>query len=410
MTQDMEAVSGNVAEIDVCGDGSIMKEILVEGTGDETPAKGVKTKVHYVGTLMDGTKFDSSRDRGDPFEFTIGQGVITGWSEGVATMKIGEKSMFTIASNKAYGESGSPPKIPGGATLKFEIELLSFTSYEDISGKTDEGVMKKTVKAGERWETPDDLSETTFHMTIKVANDTVYTSRDGAELAAIMGDEDVVEGIELGIRKMKKGEEAILRIQPEYGFGAQGSDTFHVPANTAFDAHVELLDFKNPVQYYEPKDAKESLVHVRALKEAGNAKFKAQRFAAAVKRYSTAIQFVEEIDDEDSNEEQKKEIAGLIVSLSLNHAAALIKTGKFTDAREACDKVTKSDPKNVKAAFRRAQSWLEEKDYTEATAAFKACLALDETNTTAKAALQKALKGKKIQEAQEKKLYGKMFG
>ena len=73
-----------------------------------------------------GTKFDSSRDRGDHFEFTIGSGVITGWSEGVATMKKGERAMFEIQAHKAYGERGSPPTIPGGATLLFDIELNSF--------------------------------------------------------------------------------------------------------------------------------------------------------------------------------------------------------------------------------------------------------------------------------------------
>ena len=66
---------------------------------------------------MDGTPFDSSRDRGQLFEFTIGQGVITGWSEGVATMKKGERAMFEIQAHKAYGERGSPPKIPGGVSF-----------------------------------------------------------------------------------------------------------------------------------------------------------------------------------------------------------------------------------------------------------------------------------------------------
>jgi len=75
----------------------------------------------------DGSKFDSSRDRNTPFEFTIGQGqVIRGWDEGVATMKVGEKAMFTIRSDYGYGKSGSPPKIPGDATLKFEVELIDF--------------------------------------------------------------------------------------------------------------------------------------------------------------------------------------------------------------------------------------------------------------------------------------------
>ena len=107
-------------------DGGIMKEIYVEGDGP-TPQNGDRVEAHYVGTLEDGTKFDSSRDRGDPFKFTIGKGqVIRGWDEGFATMKKGEKAMLTIRSEYGYGENGSPPKIPGGATLKFEVELLSF--------------------------------------------------------------------------------------------------------------------------------------------------------------------------------------------------------------------------------------------------------------------------------------------
>jgi FK506-binding protein 4/5 len=74
--------------------------------------------VHYTGTLTDGTKFDSSVDRGDPFSFTLGASqVIKGWDTAVATMKKGEKVLLTLRQDYAYGERGSPPNIPGGATL-----------------------------------------------------------------------------------------------------------------------------------------------------------------------------------------------------------------------------------------------------------------------------------------------------
>lgn len=115
-------------------DHKVSKVIQVEGQGEQAK-EGDKVKVHYTGTLTNGEKFDSSRDRNDPFEFTIGQGVITGWSLGVATMKVGERSVFTIESDYGYGDAGSPPKIPGGATLIFDIELLSikvsFKNKED---------------------------------------------------------------------------------------------------------------------------------------------------------------------------------------------------------------------------------------------------------------------------------------
>jgi peptidylprolyl isomerase len=110
------------------GECGLLKKVLVEGNGDETPPPNAEVSVHYVGTLHDGgDKFDSSRDRGDKFSFTIGKGqVIKGWDEGVATMKKGEKAILRCRSDYAYGDSGSPPKIPGGATLDFEVELFSW--------------------------------------------------------------------------------------------------------------------------------------------------------------------------------------------------------------------------------------------------------------------------------------------
>ena len=75
---------------DIMGDGSILKTIIKEGTGEEKPAWGNKVKVHYTGTLTsNGEKFDSSRDRNSPFDFQVGSGVITGWSEAVPTMLLG---------------------------------------------------------------------------------------------------------------------------------------------------------------------------------------------------------------------------------------------------------------------------------------------------------------------------------
>jgi peptidylprolyl isomerase len=96
----------------------------VVGDGD-APAKGKKVKVHYTGTLTNGKKFDSSVDRGQPFEFTIGIGqVIRGWDEGVMGMKVGGKRQLIIPSDLGYGARGAPPVIPPNAELIFDVELL----------------------------------------------------------------------------------------------------------------------------------------------------------------------------------------------------------------------------------------------------------------------------------------------
>lgn len=92
--------------------------------GDGPMPKDTNTvKVHYVGTLLNGTKFDSSRDRGQPAEFPL-NGVIPGWTEGLQLMPVGSIFKFYIPYNLAYGTQGSAPVIPGGATLVFEVELL----------------------------------------------------------------------------------------------------------------------------------------------------------------------------------------------------------------------------------------------------------------------------------------------
>lgn len=106
------------------GDEKLVKKDIIVGKGDEVKA-GDTVSVNYIGTLENGTKFDSSYDRKQSFEFTVGEGrVIRGWELGLLGMKVGGKRELVIPYQLGYGEEGNPPVIPPKATLKFTIELL----------------------------------------------------------------------------------------------------------------------------------------------------------------------------------------------------------------------------------------------------------------------------------------------
>jgi peptidylprolyl isomerase len=113
----------NLTPTETLPDGLIYVETQA-GDGPKAEA-GKKVKVHYTGTLLDGTKFDSSRDRGEPFEFTLGRGeVIQGWDSGIALMNVGAKGILVIPYKLGYGERGAGGSIPPYSTLVFDVELM----------------------------------------------------------------------------------------------------------------------------------------------------------------------------------------------------------------------------------------------------------------------------------------------
>uniref|UniRef100_A0A7S0DJQ2 peptidylprolyl isomerase n=2 Tax=Amorphochlora amoebiformis TaxID=1561963 RepID=A0A7S0DJQ2_9EUKA len=112
-------------------EGGAFKQTLEKGRDGETPSIGSQVYVHYTGKLLNGQVFDSSRERDEVFQFKLGtQSVIKCWDRAFRYMSAGEKAVLTCTPSYAYGETGSPPKIPPNATLRFEVELISFDGPE----------------------------------------------------------------------------------------------------------------------------------------------------------------------------------------------------------------------------------------------------------------------------------------
>ena len=117
-----QADSGQKNEMKTTASG-LKYQVLKQGTGTVSPKATDTVKVHYHGTLLNGTVFDSSVERGEPISFPL-NGVIAGWTEGLQLMKVGDKLKFEIPPNLAYGANSPSPKIPPNSTLVFEVELL----------------------------------------------------------------------------------------------------------------------------------------------------------------------------------------------------------------------------------------------------------------------------------------------
>ncbi|TYH26831.1 hypothetical protein ES288_A02G020200v1 [Gossypium darwinii] len=228
-------------EKDIGNDG-LKKKLVKEGEGWETPENGDEVEVHYTGVLIDGTKFDSSLDRGTPFKFKLGLGQeIKGWDEGIKTMKKGENATFTTPPELAYGESRSPPTIPPNATLQFDVELISWTSAKDIC--QDGGVFKKILVEGEKRQNPKDLDE----VFVCLEDGTLVSKSHGVEFT--VGDGYFCPAFAEAVKTMKKGEQVLLTVKPQYAFGEDGRSAVDsegaVPPNATLHIALELVSWKS---------------------------------------------------------------------------------------------------------------------------------------------------------------------
>ncbi|KAH9690005.1 peptidylprolyl isomerase [Citrus sinensis] len=233
------------------GNSGIKKKLLKNGVDWDTPEFGDEVTIHYVGTLLDGTKFDSTRDRYDPLTFKLGTGqVATGLDNGIITMKKRECAVFTftLPSELRFGVEGRD-SLPPNSVVQFEVELVSWITVVDLS--KDGGIVKKILEKGERDASPGDLDEVLVKYQVMLGDGTMVakTPEEGVEF--YLKDGHFCPVLSKAILTMKKGEKVKLVIQPQYAFGEQRRDACDgfgtIPRNSALDFNLELLSFKHVV-------------------------------------------------------------------------------------------------------------------------------------------------------------------
>ncbi|KOX76543.1 Peptidyl-prolyl cis-trans isomerase FKBP4 [Melipona quadrifasciata] len=377
-------------------DQGVLKEIIKEGVGDETPSPG-NTVLYWMEQSLIQAKI--------AFQFELKKGsVIKAWDIGVATMKKNEVAILTCAPKYAYGKNGSPPKIPPDATLKFEIEMIDWKG-EDLSPEKNGSIERYQIVQGKDYITPQEGALVNVHL-VGTYNGKIFEDRDVQFSLGEGEDCGVIEGVEKALESFKSGEKSRLKIKSKYAFKNVGKPEFDIPPNATVEYTVELKSFEKAVESWSLKN-NQQVEQAKLYKEKGTNYFKTNKYNLAIKMYKKVASFLEyEGSFEGDLKTQRND---LILSAHLNLALCYLKMDQNVEAKDSCNEALKLCPQNEKALFRRGQAYLALASPEIAIKDFQEVLKVEPKNTAAVKQIGICNNLIKKQLEKEKKLYANMF-
>ncbi|XP_076012589.1 peptidyl-prolyl cis-trans isomerase FKBP5 isoform X2 [Genypterus blacodes] len=384
-------------------DKGLIKVIKRRGVDGDRPMIGDRVTVHYTGKLLSGKKFDSSRDRKEPFCFNLGKGqVLKAWDISVLSMQRGELCTLLCRPEYAYGEAGKPDKIPPNSLVLFEMELVKFEA-EVLTN--DGGITRRIKVKGDGYSNPNDGAAVDVHLEGSCGGH-LFDCRDVRFIVGEAEDKAVPLGVDRAMAQMQKGECCVLYLKPKYGFGREGKPEFKIGPDKDIVYEVTLKDFQRAKESWE-MDLNEKLESATLVKLKGNQYAKTGWYNQAVIQYQRIVSWLEM--ECGTGMEQQKRIREFLLTSHLNLALCFLRLKEFSQVVESCNKVIELDESNEKALYRRGEARLLCNEFSLAMTDFQQVLHVNSSNRAARA--QISICQGKIREHHEidKRTYANMF-
>ncbi|KAE8696546.1 Peptidyl-prolyl cis-trans isomerase PASTICCINO1 [Hibiscus syriacus] len=404
-------LKGEVAMV-VCDDLGVLKKVIDEGQGWESPREPYEVQAWISAKTADG-KLILSHTEGEPYFFTFGKSEVPkGLEMGIGTMAGKEKAVIYV-TKQYLTPSPLLPEIEGYEEIHFEVELVHFIQVRDVLG--DGRLIKRRLQDG-KGEFPmdcplhDSLLRVHYKGMLLNEKKTVFydtrVDNQGEPLEFSSGEGMVPEGFEMCVRLMLPGEIALVTCPPDYAY-----DKFSRPANVPEGAHVaweiELLGFEMPKDW-TGLNFQSIMDEAEKIRVTGNRLFKEGKFELAKAKYEKVLREFNHVNPQ--TDEDGKVFLDTRNLLHLNVAACFLKMGECRKSIEACNKVLDATPVHVKALYRRGMAYMAAGDFEEARNDFQMMIKIDKSaEPDATAALSKLKKQEQEVERKALKQFKGLF-